>query len=76
MEAISQTFNGTIGDGARQTATISRNGDLIHRMYLQSTLGAHVQDNAGALQINKVELKSEVKKLINNRSNGWKHGQN
>ena len=38
MEAIEQTFNGTADWGKRVTATISRNGDLIHRMYLQVTL--------------------------------------
>ena len=63
MEAISQTFNGSIGDGARQTVTISRNGDLVHRMYFQATVGAHVQDNAGALQINTVELEIGGQKI-------------
>jgi hypothetical protein len=38
MEAISQTFNGTAALGNKVTATISRNGDLIHRMYVQCTL--------------------------------------
>ena len=38
MESIEQTFNG-LGDwGKKVTATISRNGDLIHRTYLQVTL--------------------------------------
>jgi hypothetical protein len=35
MEAIEQTFNGTASLGSSVTATISRNGDLVHRMYLQ-----------------------------------------
>ena len=35
MEAIEQTFNGTEGFGQSVTATVSRNGDLIHRMYLE-----------------------------------------
>jgi len=35
MEAIKQTFNGTVDFGASVTATISRNGDLVHRMYLE-----------------------------------------
>ena len=34
MEAIEQTFNGTPGLGNRVTAQISRNGDLIHKMYV------------------------------------------
>ena len=38
MEAIEQTFNGTADFGKRVTCTISRNGDLIHRVYLQVTL--------------------------------------
>jgi hypothetical protein len=38
MEAIEQTFNGDASWGKRVTATISRNGDLIHRMYLEVTL--------------------------------------
>ena len=39
MEAIQQTFNGTLAaaGSSRATATLSRNGDLIGRMYLQST---------------------------------------
>lgn len=38
MEAIEQTFNGTVDFDRRVTCTISRNGDLIHRTYLQITL--------------------------------------
>ena len=34
IEAIAQTFNGTPAYGNRVTCQISRNGDLIHRMYL------------------------------------------
>jgi hypothetical protein len=35
LEAIEQTFNGTPSYGNRVTCQISRNGDLINRMYLQ-----------------------------------------
>ena len=38
MEAIEQTFNGTADFGKKVTCTVSRNGDLIHRIYLQVTL--------------------------------------
>jgi len=38
MESIEQTFNGTANFGNRVTCTISRNGDLVHRMWLQTTL--------------------------------------
>ena len=40
MEAIQQNFNGEATFGRKVTCTISRNGDLIHRMYLQTTLPA------------------------------------
>jgi hypothetical protein len=35
MEAIEQTLNGTANYGNSVTSTISRNGDLIHRMYIE-----------------------------------------
>ena len=38
MESIEQTFNGAADFGRKVTCTISRNGDLIHRVYLQVTL--------------------------------------
>ena len=40
MEAIEQTFNGQADFGRKVTCTISRNGDLIHRVYLQVVLPA------------------------------------
>jgi hypothetical protein len=59
MESIEQTFNGTAGFGRRVTCQISRNGDLIHRMYLQVTIdGATItaSKNAGLELIKSVEL--------------------
>ena len=38
MESIEQTFNGQADFGRRVTCTISRNGDLAYRTYLQITL--------------------------------------
>jgi hypothetical protein len=38
IESISQTFNGTANYNSRITAQISRNGDLIHKMYLEIKL--------------------------------------
>ena len=49
MEAIQQTFSGTVGLGSRQTATISRNGDLVHKVYLEVTLTALAQVGNSAL---------------------------
>ena len=34
MELIEQTLNGSVAAGARLTSTISRNGDLVHKMYV------------------------------------------
>jgi len=38
MESIEQTFNGNADFGKKVTCTISRNGDLIFRTYLQVTI--------------------------------------
>jgi hypothetical protein len=64
MEAIQQTFNGTADFGKRVSCTISRNGDLIHRVYLQvdipsvSISGSSFRwiDSLGHFLINTVEL--------------------
>jgi hypothetical protein len=64
MESIQQTFNGTADFGKRVSCTISRNGDLIHRVYLQvdipavSISGASFRwiDALGHFLINTVEL--------------------
>ena len=40
MEAIQQSFNGDATFGRKVTCSISRNGDLIHRIYVQTTLPA------------------------------------
>ena len=46
MEAIEQTFNGQADFGRRVTCTISRNGDLAYRTYLQLTLPEIGTDHA------------------------------
>jgi len=38
MECIEQTFNGTPDFGKKVSVTISRNGDLIHKMFIRATL--------------------------------------
>ena len=38
MESIRQTFNGATGYDRKVTCTVSRNGDLIHRVYVQAEL--------------------------------------
>jgi len=52
MESIEQTFNGQADFGRRVTCTISRNGDLAYRTYLQVTLpevGQSLEGDAGSL---------------------------
>ena len=64
MESIQQTFNGTADFGKRVSCTISRNGDLIHRVYLQvdipkveiSGVSFRWIDSLGHFLINTVEL--------------------
>jgi len=57
MEAIEQTWNGSSKTNGRCTATISRNGDLIHKMFIE--VGGKRQGNVknpGAAWIDHVEL--------------------
>ena len=59
MESIQQTINGTVNSGSRVTSTVSRNGDLVHRMYLQVAVGAHAAGacaNPGSAMIDNVEV--------------------
>jgi hypothetical protein len=49
MEAIEQTWNGSSTTDGRCTATISRNGDLVHRMYLEIEGTTGRSDEAGNL---------------------------
>ena len=49
MEAIEQTFNGQADFGRRVQCTISRNGDLAYRTYLQVTL-PEISQPSGAAQ--------------------------
>lgn len=48
MESIEQTFNGQADFGRRVSCTISRNGDLAYRTYIQVTLPEINQDMKGS----------------------------
>ena len=68
IEAIQQTFNGTPNFGNRVTCQISRNGDLIHRMYLSvvnyySGANASVCPYFGLRLINYVEIEIGGQKI-------------
>tara|TARA_B110001469_G_scaffold127125_1_gene146808 strand:- start:725 stop:2278 length:1554 start_codon:yes stop_codon:yes gene_type:complete len=51
MESIAQTWNGNVSAGNSVTATISRNGDLVHRLYLEAniTIGSKLPDDDATL---------------------------
>ena len=79
MEAISQTWNGpSTGNAAgRCTATISRNGDLVGRMYLEVTgQCATDQLNPSAQAITSLELEiggQKIDKHTGQWMNVWSH---
>ena len=61
MEAIEQTVSGSTSLGGRNTSTISRNGDLLGRMYWQYTIGdnnnaANQFINPGHTVLNEVKV--------------------
>jgi len=59
MEAIEQTINGAANAGSRVTSTISRNGDLISRIYHQVTFGnssTHYNNGANCFDTIEVEI--------------------
>ena len=75
MEAIQQTWNGSNTAAGRCTATISRNGDLVHRMYLQikgsATSSKTMQRaNGTAVGITSVEVEIGGQK-IDKHSGQW-----
>ena len=65
MEAIQQTWNGAVTNSpSRVTATISRNGDLVHRMYIETDNSFNGGTaNSGAALINEVELEIGGQKI-------------
>jgi hypothetical protein len=65
LEAIEQTFNGNPTYGSRVTCQISRNGDLINRMYLQvkPTVGSSYVNYYGLRLLNYVEIEIGGQKI-------------
>ena len=51
MEAIEQTLNGSVSLGNRVSATISRNGDLVHKMYIRCSLGNTTASTGSAANV-------------------------
>ena len=67
MESIQQTWDGTSVSNGRCTATISRNGDLVHRMYLELDApdvgNSGDISNPGAACITDIELEIGGQKI-------------
>ena len=51
MEAIEQTLNGSSNFGNKVTATVSRNGDLIHKMYCRISIGNTTNSSGSASNV-------------------------
>jgi len=50
MESIQQSFNGTANYGNRVSCIVSRNGDLVHRMWFEATV--ETKTSSAALEAN------------------------
>ena len=80
IESIEQTFNGTADFGKKVSCTVSRNGDLIHRVYLQVSLPALSQTtgtvawtrNIGNVLIDEVSI-SIGGQIIDKHYGQWLH---
>ena len=72
MEAIEQTWNGPSKTAGRCSATISRNGDLVSRMYLEVSSDSEAANahNPGVSWIKSVELEIGGQK-IDKHSGVW-----
>ena len=60
MESIEQTINGSVGPSSRVTSTISRNGDLVYRLFYELDHAVHhatlTAANPGAAAFDNVEI--------------------
>jgi len=70
MESIEQTWNGSATSNGRCTATISRNGDLVHKLYLELGGTTTDTDNHSVAGITSVELEIGGQK-IDKHSGAW-----
>ena len=81
MESIEQTINGSVGSGSRVTSTISRNGDLVYRLFYEvagtvaypGISGATINyANPGALVFDNVEIEIGGQR-IDRQTGQWMH---
>ena len=76
MESIEQTINGSVGTSSRVTSTVSRNGDLVYRLYYEfdgttASPGANVA-NAGAGIFDNIEIEIGGQR-IDRQTGQWMH---
>ena len=76
MESIEQTINGNIAAGSRVTSTISRNGDLVYRLFYEvdgTTDAGNVKvANIGAAVFDNVEIEIGGQR-IDRQTGQWMH---
>jgi hypothetical protein len=80
MESMSQTLSGTANFGNRVVCRISRNGDLLHRVYVNATLPSQGSDTdsnnwvnrVGFCLLNNVELRVGGQ-MIDRHYSHWMH---
>ena len=77
MESIEQTINGAVAAGSRVTSTISRNGDLVYRLFYELSgsvggAGGDAHANVGASAFDNVEIEIGGQR-IDRQSGHWMH---
>jgi len=71
METIKQTVNGSQGDGGNGTVTISRNGDLVNKVYVSST-SAGITDGSKMVASAELEIGGQrIDKHTTEWNNVW-----
>jgi hypothetical protein len=68
IESIQQTFNGNAQAGNRVTCQISRNGDLVHKLYVVFTYTADIDDARKCIKKVEVEIGGQ---LIDRQYGDW-----
>ena len=77
MEAIEQTLNGAYAVSSRQTCTISRNGDLLGRLYMECLVAANTDytlANPGYTQFDNIVVEiggQQIDKQTGNWMANW-----
>ena len=77
MESIEQTINGNVAPNSRVTSTISRNGDLVYRLFYEvtgkiSTSSSTGVSNPGASMFDNVEIEIGGQR-IDRQTGQWMH---